>query len=65
MHATRINVRLTGALAEFFDSMAGESGPYETASEYIRDLIRKDMERQKDMKIFAKKEKSGRKKSGR
>lgn len=41
----RINARLSGALSEFVAVMVGESGLYETPSEYIRDLIRRDMER--------------------
>lgn len=32
-------------MAEFVDRMVGESGLYETPSEYVRDLIRRDMER--------------------
>lgn len=41
----RINARLTQPLAEFVDRMVGEEGLYETPSEYVRDLIRRDMER--------------------
>jgi len=41
----RINARLSGALSEFVARMVGEAGLYETPSEYIRDLIRRDMER--------------------
>jgi len=41
----RINARLSGALSEFVGRMVGESGLYETPSEYVRDLIRRDMER--------------------
>jgi len=41
----RINARLSQPLAEFVDRMVGESGLYETPSEYVRDLIRRDMER--------------------
>ena len=42
---TRINARLSGPLAIFVEQMVGTHGPYETSSEYIRDLIRRDMER--------------------
>jgi antitoxin ParD1/3/4 len=42
---TRINARLSGPLAEYVDRMVGEQGLYETPSEFIRDLIRRDMER--------------------
>ncbi len=41
----RINARLSKPLAEFVGRMVGETGLYETPSEYIRDLIRRDMER--------------------
>lgn len=41
----RINARLSQPLAEFVDRMVGETGLYETPSEYVRDLIRRDMER--------------------
>jgi antitoxin ParD1/3/4 len=40
----RINTRLSRPLAEFVESLVGEAGLYETPSEYIRDLIRRDME---------------------
>lgn len=40
----RINARLSQPLAEFVDRMVGEAGLYETPSEYVRDLIRRDME---------------------
>jgi antitoxin ParD1/3/4 len=45
MLSTRINARLSGGLANFVERMVGASGLYETPSEYIRDLIRRDMER--------------------
>lgn len=41
----RINARLSRPLAEFVERMVGEAGLYETPSEYVRDLIRRDMER--------------------
>ncbi|CAM5790431.1 hypothetical protein CCAE64S_02585 [Castellaniella caeni] len=41
----RINARLSPPLAEFVHRMVGEAGLYETPSEYVRDLIRRDMER--------------------
>ncbi|MDR2452561.1 MAG: CopG family transcriptional regulator [Candidatus Accumulibacter sp.] len=41
----RINARLSQPLAEFVGCMVGETGLYETPSEYVRDLIRRDMER--------------------
>lgn len=44
MLSTRINARLSGPLAAFLNRITGKSGLYETPSEYIRDLIRRDME---------------------
>jgi antitoxin ParD1/3/4 len=41
----RINARLSQPLAEFVTRMVGTGGLYETPSEYVRDLIRRDMER--------------------
>lgn len=41
----RINARLSQPLAEFVARMVGDAGLYETPSEYVRDLIRRDMER--------------------
>jgi len=41
----RINARLSGALSEFVARIVGVSRLYETPIEYIRDLIRRDMER--------------------
>jgi len=41
----RINARLPSSLAAFVDDVVGSKGLYETPSEYIRDLIRRDMER--------------------
>ena len=38
-------VRLSGALSEFVMTMVGPGGSYGNASEYIHDLIRRDMER--------------------
>ena len=49
MPSTRINARLSRPLAEYVETMVGEDGLYETPSEYIRDLIRRDME-QRDHK---------------
>ena len=42
-----INARLSRPMAEFVDRMVGEAGLYETPDEYVRDLIRRDMERRK------------------
>ncbi len=45
MISTRINTRLSLPLATFVARMTADGGLYETPSEYIRDLIRRDMER--------------------
>jgi antitoxin ParD1/3/4 len=45
MQSTRINARLSGPLAAYVEKMIGDDGYYETPSEYIRDLIRRDIER--------------------
>jgi antitoxin ParD1/3/4 len=45
----RINARLSGALSEFVSRIVGVTGLYETPSEYIRDLIRRDMERREGL----------------
>lgn len=40
-----LNVRVSGALSEFIAANVGEAGAYDNVSEYVRDLIRRDMER--------------------
>ncbi len=40
---TTMTVRLSGALSEFVSTNVGEHGAYENISEYVRDLIRRDM----------------------
>lgn len=40
-----MTVRLSGALSEFVASNVGEDGAYENISEYVRDLVRRDMDR--------------------
>lgn len=42
--ASSLNLSLTNELREYVDSRTGDSGVYATPSEYIRDLIRHDME---------------------
>lgn len=44
MVSDRINARLTQPLAEHVARVVGPRGLYETPSEYIRSLIRQDME---------------------
>lgn len=40
-----LNVRVTGPLEDFISENIGDKGTFENASEYVRDLIRRDMER--------------------
>ena len=42
---TTLTVRVSGALGDFVAANVGDTGSYENVSEYIRDLIRRDMER--------------------
>ena len=44
MTSDRLNTRLPQALAEHVERVAGPQGMYETPSEYVRALIRQDME---------------------
>lgn len=48
--ASSLNLSLTDELRHFVDSRAGDDGIYATPSEYLRDLIRKDMETQSTVK---------------
>jgi antitoxin ParD1/3/4 len=41
-----LNLSLTDELREFVDSRTGDRGVYATPCEYLRDLIRRDMEAQ-------------------
>jgi Arc/MetJ-type ribon-helix-helix transcriptional regulator len=43
--ATTLNVRITGPLEDFVSENIGANGSSENASEYVRDLIRRDRER--------------------
>jgi len=40
--AEGVNVRLSGKLKSFIADQSGSNGLYESASEYVRDLIRRD-----------------------
>jgi putative addiction module CopG family antidote len=40
-----LNVRVSGPLSDFVSANVGADGNYENVSEYVRDLIRKDKER--------------------
>lgn len=46
--AEGINVRFSGALKAFVDQRAAENGVYGSVSEYIRDLVRRDYERDEE-----------------
>lgn len=48
--AEGINVRFTGELQRFIQNRTGDSGLYGSASEYIRDLVRRDYEREEQRK---------------
>lgn len=48
--AEGINVRFAGALQQFIQQRVGGSGLYSSASEYIRDLVRRDYEREEERK---------------
>jgi antitoxin ParD1/3/4 len=48
--AEGINVRVTGKLRKFIMEQTGPSGLYESASEYVRDLIRRDYKLQEERK---------------
>ena len=48
--ASSLNLSLTDELREFINSRTGGAGVYSTPSEYIRDLIRRDMESQEVVK---------------
>ena len=45
----RINVRVKGPMATYLENVTGPQGLYENQSEYIRDLIRHDMEQRDQM----------------
>lgn len=42
---TTLNVRIGGGLRDFVSGVIGERGDYDNASEYVRDLIRRDKAR--------------------
>lgn len=48
--AEGINVRFAGTLRKFLQERVSESGLYGSASEYIRDLVRRDYEREEERK---------------
>ena len=48
--AEGVNVRFAGELQRFIRSRVAESGLYSSASEYLRDLVRRDYERDEQRK---------------
>jgi antitoxin ParD1/3/4 len=48
--AEGVNVRFAGELQRFIQQRTGASGLYASASEYIRDLVRRDYEREEQRK---------------
>ncbi len=48
--AEGINVRFAGELQRFIQERVGASGLYASTSEYIRDLVRRDYEREEQRK---------------
>jgi antitoxin ParD1/3/4 len=48
--AEGVNVRFAGELQRFIQGRIGSSGLYTSASEYIRDLVRRDYEREEQRK---------------
>ncbi len=44
-----LNVRLSGRLGDFVMANVARDGAYENVSEYVRDLIRRDMSRSDDV----------------
>ena len=48
MVSENVNVRITGELRAHLQQQIGERGLYENASEYIRDLIRRDVKSQQE-----------------
>ena len=45
MASPNVTLRISGLLRNHLEECAGVDGPYETPSEYLRDLIRQDIER--------------------
>lgn len=48
--AEGVNVRFAGELQRFIQSRVSDAGLYASASEYIRDLVRRDYEREEQRK---------------
>lgn len=48
MASESINVKVTGELRAHVERQTGPGGYYESSSEYVRDLIRRDKRREED-----------------
>ena len=48
-----LSVRLTAPLTEFVNGRVGAEADYDNASEYVRDLIRRDREREEQRSYLA------------
>ncbi len=48
--AEGLNVRISGKLRKFIEQQTGSDGLYESASEYVRDLVRQDYMRREEQK---------------
>ena len=53
MGSMTLNVRVSGHLGEHVADNVGEHGRYENVSEYVRDLIRHDLERVEEERFQA------------
>jgi len=53
MGAMTLNVRVGGLLGEHVAENVGENGRYENVSEYVRDLIRRDLGRVEEERFAA------------
>jgi Arc/MetJ-type ribon-helix-helix transcriptional regulator len=50
MASPNVTLRVSGSLREHLEACTGPNGDYETPSEYLRDLIRRDMEQKEAVK---------------
>ena len=49
MTTMTLNVRISGPLGDHVSSKVGADGRYENVSEYVRDLIRRELEREEQV----------------
>jgi Arc/MetJ-type ribon-helix-helix transcriptional regulator len=50
MSSPNVTLRISGGLRDHIEECTGEHGLYETPSEYLRDLVRRDMEKNESEK---------------